>query len=564
MSQILESAAYIMYRNGVEYPEKPRFFLPDGDSWKTILWKDYLASTAKIAHWLKEFGLEADDKVSVYAGTCVEWAYCALASQAARGVLVPIYHSSTAEQVQYILDHSDTKVVFAQKCFLPVLQSIYKNLPDLKCIVLMDGDFEEGQQESFGSVQTLNLCAVMQAGSEHLSEDFSSYKDLVAQVREEDVANMIYTSGTTGQPKGVELTHKNVILNGEDWLDVLGSAIPEERVDLLWLPLSHIFGWGEIGLGNTLLFETYFSDPKSVLPQMPELKPTIFMSVPAYWEKLYLQASSDSSLSHEQHLQKLKDLTGGKLQFCLSGGAGLKKEVKEFYLEAGMLLIEGYGLTECSPTLTMNSKESFNFDTVGKPFPKVEIKLADDGEILAKGPNVYKGYYKNREATAETFDEDGWFHTGDLGAFTKDGFLKIIGRKKDILVTAGGKNVSPQLIEQRFLDNPLVEYVVLYGNEKKYLVSMITLHHDQMKKWAEENGVEFKSSELAGNPKLISKVQESVNQVNSQLASYETIKKFFIHPGHLSIEKGHLTSSLKIRRMAIHKEFQEQYEALYN
>jgi len=566
----IPTAAEIALNQGLSHPDKVRFFLPENGGWRPVYWRTYLSDIAALSIFLRERGVQADVKGAVYANTCYEWACAGMAIQGSGGALVPIYPSNTADQVSYVLDHSDSQVCFLQSAYLKNLAAILPNLKLLKTVILMDVSQEQkekylsdaGLVEEDG-VEFFTFEYIHSKISRGDSDPIEAYRSLVSQICQDQIGQILYTSGTTGNPKGVELSHRNVGINGDDWLSVLGEMIPETRVDLLWLPLSHIFGWGEIGLGNSLLFETYLSDPKSVLSQMPKIRPTVFMSVPAYWEKLYIQAGENAA-NREERIENLKKLVGGRLAFCLSGGAGLKQEVKEFYLEAGMLLIEGYGLTECSPTLTMNSRDAFDFATVGRPFPSVEVKLAPDGEILAKGPNVFHGYYKNPQASAEAFDRDGWFMTGDLGEFTSDGFLKIVGRKKDILVTAGGKNISPQLIEQRFADSPIIEHIVLYGNEKKYLTALVSLRREAVLEFAKNSGLEDLSFEnLADSRQVQDLVQGEIDQVNGRVASYESIKKFWILPHSLSVESGQLTPSLKIRRMAIHKEFKEEYENLY-
>jgi long-chain acyl-CoA synthetase len=267
-----------------------------------------------------------------------------------------------------------------------------------------------------------------------------------------------------------------------------------------------------------------------------------------YWEKLYLQAIASSEIEAEQ-IDKLLEITGGRLKFCLSGGAGLKLEVKEFYYKAGLLIIEGYGLTECSPTLTMNRGDDFDFDTVGKAFPSVQLKLAVDNEILAKGDNIFSGYYKDKESSSQAFDSEGWFKTGDLGIFTYRGFLKITGRKKEIIVTLGGKNISPVLIESRFKDTPLIEHIVVYGNERKYLVALITLNKI----------IAQRLSDIEIN--II--IQDSIDRVNRDLQSFETIKKFYIHDKSLTVENEFLTPALKLRRNQVYEAFRDMLDGLY-
>jgi long-chain acyl-CoA synthetase len=359
------------------------------------------------------------------------------------------------------------------------------------------------------------------------------------------------------------LTNYNLTQYTADWLAVLGGLMPETKVDLLWLPTSHIFGWGELGLGNLLNFTTYFTTPYEALKVMPQVKPTVFFSVPAYWESLYIQSVSASTDKNAQ-IEKLRQLTGGRLKFCLSGGAGLKREAKTFFYEAGLLIIEGYGLTECSPTLTMNRGDDFDFDTVGKAFPSVQLKIASDGELLAKGPNVFQGYYKNPEATQETFDSEGWFKTGDLVELTNKGFYKIRGRKKDIIVTSGGKNIAPLSIEAIFINNPYIEHIVLYGNERKYLTALVTLREQTASAYAKNLNIPFDSfSELIERKEIIQLVHDQIEQANLRLASFETVKRFFIYDGHLTVEDDFLTPSLKLKRKNVHERFKERFEALY-
>jgi len=576
----LMTAPRIFLDNAKKLAERPRFQIKDTQgNWKPILWSEYSEKVMRTALWLRSVGVGLNQKVSIFSGTRVEWAYAGVATQCARGVLVPIYHSNTPPQTQYVLEHSDSIVCFTESVFLGHFLQFWDQIPNVKFIVVLDWEDSSGLYPTLKQAsEKLNLPLpqkpdidkrilaygdILAEGAELHHKDCNAFEIAIAEAEDHDPCSIIYTSGTTGMPKGVVLSNYNVVKNGEDWISVLGSLIPETRVDLLWLPLSHIFGWGEIGLGNSLGFETYFTNPKDVLPLLQSIKPTVFMSVPAYWEKLYLQALNSSSVEDEQ-INKLMEVTGGRLKFCLSGGAGLKKEVKDFYFKAGILLVEGYGLTEASPTITMNRPNDFNFESVGKPFPSVEVKLGEDGEILAKGPNIFVGYYKNPEATKDTMTEDGWLKTGDLGEWTSDGFLKIVGRKKDIIVTAGGKNISPQLIEAQFLDNQLIEHIVLYGNEHKYLVAMITLKQFETKKFAEKFGLSgLNHKDLCQEKAVIDFIYKSLENINSGLASYETIKKFFILPESLSIEKEYITPSLKIKRNVIHKAFREQFEALY-
>jgi long-chain acyl-CoA synthetase len=275
------------------------------------------------------------------------------------------------------------------------------------------------------------------------------------------------------------------------------------------------------------------------------------MSVPSLWEKLAIAAKDD--------VERLREVTGGRMRFCLSGGAGLKREVKELFHRAGILVIEGYGLTECSPTLTMNRPDAFRFDSVGKPFPSVELRLAEDGEILARGPSVFSGYHKDPAATRDAFTDDGWFKTGDIGRFTDDGFLQIVDRKKDILVTAGGKNVAPANIELRFKDDPFIEHVVVYGDGKRYLVAGVWPSARAVEAHLEKSGV----AEGAREEALRALLARRVELANAELASFETIKRFAVVSEPLTVEAGFLTPTLKVKRKKVYEHFAPVFEALY-
>ncbi|KJR42927.1 long-chain fatty-acid-CoA ligase [Candidatus Magnetoovum chiemensis] len=571
--------AQIVYETAHSNPDKVRFMLPDDrGNWRAITWGAFYDKAQAISAYVSSIALDGGDKVAVFLKNMVEWAYISNAIHVYRAVFVPIYISSTAEQSKYVINHSDAKLLFTEMDKLDTILTILDDLPNLKHIIITD---LENDAKLIEKVETyalskridkknalsrfISLSKVYDIGNEINIKRPHLYKTMIDKITLSDVSSLLYTSGTTGNPKGVVLTINNLYTNAKDWIDVLSPLIPETRIDLLWLPLSHIFGWGELGLGNTLGFTTYMTTHIDVLRVMPEVMPTIFISVPAYWEKLYLDAVASSNTKSSQ-LEKLRQLTGGALKFCLSGGAGLKKQVKDFFYDAGLLIIEGYGLTECSPTLTMNKKDDFNFDSVGKPFPNVSLKLDLDGEILAKGPNVFSQYYKDPLSTKEAFTDDGWFKTGDIGQFNNKGFLKIIGRKKEIIVTSGGKNISPQLIESKFKDDPYIEQAVLYGNERKYIVALIIVKENAIRNYAASIGIDKEQSldDLLKTNEIISLIQQRIDNVNSELASFETIKKFYLYPSPLTIEGGFLTPSFKLKRNKVYDAFKEQLDSLYD
>jgi long-chain acyl-CoA synthetase len=506
-----------------------------GSGWEPVTWGQFATQIRGVARWLVERGVAVGDHVGIYAPNSVAWASAALGIQTAGAVVVPIYPASTTEQVEFILDHCEATHVFVAGT---------EQIERL------------GRAKSSARRVLLRGCAWSAATTATTNDDVGEFRaaamrDIadpsVVDTRLESidlgaVAQMLYTSGTSGNPKGVPLTHANVGANGADWLRCNAPLLDEGDRDLLWLPMSHIFGFGELCLGNTLGWETFLASPADALELLPEVAPHVFMSVPAYWEKLWRAIAATGGAD------ALRRVTGGRLRFCLSGGAGLKVEIKEHLHAHGLLVLEGYGLTETSPTLTLNRPDAFRFDTVGRPLPSLELRLEDDGEILARGPNVFRGYYKDPDATAAAFTSDGWFRTGDIGKWTADGFLQIVDRKKDILVTAGGKNVPPANIEARFADDPVIERVVVYGDARPYLVAAV---------WLRPDAAATQSDERA---RLVT---ARLDAINGELARYETIKRHFIADRALTVEDGLLTSSLKLRRKAVYERFRDRFEALY-
>jgi long-chain acyl-CoA synthetase len=550
---------------------RPRYFLPtpDGD-WRAVTWGAHAQQIRDVALFLAAVGLKGGERACVFAPNRVEWMAAALGIQAAGGVMVPVYASSTAEQAAYVVSHSDARVLFVDTAPLVArVLAAWDAYGAIERIVILDDALDVGKIAAelrergervppFAEVERKvvpwsRACAI---GRGRDQEDDRAFERTMEGVSLDQPGMMLYTSGTSGNPKGVPLTHRNVAVNGLDWLESNAPLLTEGDVDLLWLPMSHIFGFGEACLGNTLGFTTYMGDPRTVLAQLPVVRPSVFMSVPLVWEKIATAMAGGTT--PEARRAKLAEVTGGRLRFCLSGGAGLKREVKELLYEHGILIIEGYGLTETSPTLTLNRPDAFRFDTVGKPLPSLELKLAEDGEILARGPSVFGGYHKDAEATREAFTADGWFKTGDVGRFTDDGFLQVVDRKKDILVTAGGKNVPPANIEQRFADDPFVAHVVVYGDGRKYLVAGVWLNEAVVDAHLAASGVRADGAEA-----VRALVQRRIDQVNASLASYETIKRFAVLTRPLTVEGGTLTPTLKVRRKKVYEAFREELEALY-
>ena len=519
-----------------------RFHVRAGNAWHPVTWGQFALQLRGVARWLIEREVEPGDRVAIFAPNSVAWASAALGVQTAGCVFVPIYPASTADQISYILDHCEAKVVFvAGTEQLARVEKARGQLARPIDVVGLDGCAWHPDAPVTDDT-SIRAASARDAGAPTLVDARLGAIELDAP------AQLLYTSGTSGNPKGVPLTHRNVGRNGCDWLACNAPLLAEGDRDLLWLPMSHIFGFGEMCLGNTLGWETYLASPADVLALLPEVAPQVFFSVPAYWEKIAraIQAGPDTT---EARSEALRRVTGGRLRFCLSGGAGLKLEIKQLLHAAGLLVIEGYGLTETSPTLTLNRPDSFRFDAVGTPLPSVQLRLDTDGEILARGENVFTGYFKDPDATAAAFTDDGWFRTGDIGRWTEDGFLQIIDRKKDILVTAGGKNIPPANIEARFVDDPVIERVVVYGDSRPYLVAAVWLRPDALPDAAPDERART--------------VAARVEDVNRELARYESIKRHFIAELPLTVEDGLLTSSLKLRRKAVYDRLRDRFEALY-
>ena len=510
----IRPAPYAVFDRLPTHRHRVRFQVRDGKAWRPVTWGQFSTQIRGVARWLVEHDIEPGDRVAIYAHNSVAWAAAALGAQTAGAVFVPIYPASTLEQLKYIVEHAEIRVLFvAGKQQVDAIERA-----GVRCDIAI---LDEATWAEAGA---------RDASAPTLVDARLGALDLDAP------AQMLYTSGTSGNPKGVPLTHRNVGANGADWLVCNQPLLAEGDRDLLWLPMSHIFGFGELCVGNALGWETYLASPADVLDLLPEVAPQVFFSVPAYWEKIARAISA-----HDDRREALRRVTGGRLRFCLSGGAGLKVQIKQLLHENGVLVIEGYGLTETSPTLTLNRPDAYRFDTVGKPLPSVELRLADDGEILARGENVFRGYYKDPGATAAAFDDDGWFRTGDIGRWTEDGFLQIIDRKKDILVTAGGKNIPPANIEAKFTDDPVIERVVVYGDARPFLVAAV---------WPRPE---------ADHAAIAARIEK----INAELARYETIKRFFIAEAPLTVEAGTLTSSLKLRRKVVYQQMRDRFEALY-
>jgi long-chain acyl-CoA synthetase len=562
-------APQMLFARAAELGARPRFMVDHGGSWHAVTWADFAERVLRIAALLRDGLLAPGERAALFGPNSIAWLVAAFGVQTAGAVMVPVYPASTEDQLAYVVGHAEAKVLFlGGEAQVDRVLRCWSQLEHVARIVVLDDTDVGARAAALAAAgvavpsaaaidaRVTSLGRVLDGGAAVLAATVGRGDALIEAIAPSATALMLYTSGTTGRPKGVPLSHHNLAVNQADWIRCVSPLIPEAAVDLLWLPTSHIFGLGEVCIGNALGFTTYLAEPANVLARLPEVRPDVFMSVPAYWEKI--AASMAGVDDPAQRRARLAAATGGRLRFCLSGGAGLARGVKEALFAAGLLVIEGYGLTETAPTLTLNRPDAFRFDSVGRPLPSVELRLADDGEILARGPNVFAGYHHDAEATAAAFTADGWFRTGDIGRWTEDGFLQIVDRKKEILVTAGGKNVPPANIERLFGDDPVFRHVVVYGDGKKFLVAGIWLDDEQVEA---RLGPQPDRARRAAAVQAL--VQAAVDRANASLASFEQIKRFRVMDAPLTVAGGHLTSTLKLRRKQVCAAFAAELEGLY-
>lgn len=564
-------------------------------AWCEISWQELRDTVRHVAKGLLTLGLQAGDRVAILSDSRAEWVQCDLGIMAAAGITVPIYASSTPDQAAYILQNSGATAIFVDTTAqLDKILAVRDQVPTLKHIIVMT-DNPPGADDAI-----LTLADLIQRGRDAADQETVLEQRLQGLTPEHE-ATYVYTSGTTGPPKGVVQTHGNHLFMMESGGAILD--IGEGDVNLLFLPLAHSFARFESFLGFYKGWTTAFAEGIDALSQnMREVRPMLVVSVPRVYEKVYasVQAGAAGSavkqaifnwcvgvgrqasrllqqgqplppglrlkrgLAHRLVFGKLHAALGGRLRYFVSGGAPLAREIAEFFHAAGLLILEGYGLTETCPALTANRHDNFKFGTVGLALPGVELRLGDDGEILARGPNIAKGYYQRPEATAEVFLDEGWFATGDIGEIDADGFLRITDRKKDLLVTAGGKNVAPQNIENLLKGDPLISQAMVYGDRRPFLTAVLTLDMEAATAYARELGISGETAaELAENPQVRTLLEGRVERVNQRLAPYETIKKFVIAREDFTEASNELTPTLKVKRQVVTQKYQADLDALY-
>jgi len=567
-------------------------------SWYTLKWNEVGASARRIACGLLSLGLKRQQRCAILSMTRPEWVTIDMGILAAGGATTTIYPSNTPAESAYIIKDSEAVIAFAENPEQAAkLVEVRSEVPTLRQVVLIDGE------PVGGDGWVITLAELERRGKAFDGENPGRYEAVSGEVSSGDLATLIYTSGTTGQPKGVMLTHDNWVFEAEA-IDKIKVLSPEDK-HFLFLPLAHSFAKvlevAAIGIGVPTAIDGSIDD---LVENLGATKPTVMAAVPRVFEKVYNKVVSGAreagglkykiflwalgvgrkvsrlrqrgedagGLLKFQHgiadklvFSKLKARFGGRIRYFVSGGAPLSREIAEFFHAADVLVLEGYGLTESSAASFVNQPERYRFGTVGLPVPGCGVEIAEDGEILISGRGVMKGYYNRPEDTAESLDPQGRLHTGDVGFVDEDGYLKITDRKKDIIVTAGGKNVAPQNVENMLkASSRYVSQVVMLGDQRPYCIALVTINEETVGKWAEEQGIVYSDyADLAGKPQVEQLIWADVQAINSRLASYETIKKIALLPADFSQETGELTPKMSIKRKVVERRNAALLESMY-
>ncbi len=581
-----EAVTDYLTANVAEHGDETGFRVRRNGGWEEVTWKEFGDQVAGVAKGLIAVGVAPGDRVALQAKTRYEWTVFDFAIWTAGAAVVPIYETSSADQVAWILsDSGATAAVVERDEHADAVASVRDQAPDLKTVHVIDD----------GAVEALT-----QAGRDVPD---SELQDRRATLNADSLATLIYTSGTTGRPKGCELTHGNFLFEIGNGMALLGRFLNMEGSLLLFIPLAHVLARViQVGAVKTRTVIGHTPDVKNLVEDLGEFKPTFVLAVPRVFEKVYNGAKAkaedagkgkifDKAASvaiewsraqdtggpgialRAQHALfdklvygKLRAALGGRCQGAISGGAPLGERLGHFFRGIGVTVFEGYGLTETTAAASVNHDEALRIGTVGRPLPGVEAAIADDGEILIRGGIVMRGYWKNEQATKEAIDGEGWFHTGDLGELDRDGFLKITGRKKEIIVTAGGKNVAPAVLEDRIRAHRLVSQCIVVGDQRPYIAALITLDEEALPGWLQTKGkpADATPAQLQDDPELLAELDAAVREANKAVSSAESIKKFLVLAADFTEDNGMLTPSLKLKRSVVMKEFDSEVEGLYS
>ncbi len=579
-----------VWDNADAHSDRVQFGRHAPTGWQDVTCAEFRDEVVGLARGLIAAGVGPGDRVALMSKTRYEWTLIDYAIWTAGAVTVPIYETSSPEQIQWIVADSGAVACFVETAaHRKAVSDIREQMPELRHLWQIDPD---GTVEPNGAVATLAAAAS--------AVDVDEVASRRANVRADDLATIIYTSGTTGRPKGCALTHRNIYADIANALPVLENMFHEGASTLLFLPLAHSFArLIQVGAVHARFRLAHTPDAKNLVEDLVEVRPTFVLSVPRVFEKVYNSARQRAhadgkgaifdraeriAIDYSQALdtprgpsvmlraghglmdrlvyRRLRAALGGECRSAISGGAPLGTRLAHFFRGVGVTIYEGYGLTETSPAVAVNTEKHIRIGTVGRPLPGITVRIDDHGEILVRGDIVFSGYWRNPEATAEVKDAEGWFHTGDLGALDGDGYLSITGRQKEIIVTAGGKNVAPAVLEDRIRAHSLVSQCLVIGDRRPFVAALVTLDEEAMSVWRGEHTM-APDADLRDDPDLRRAIQAAVDDANAAVSKAEAIKTFRILPGDLTEANGMLTPSLKVKRNVVEKEYADEIASIY-
>jgi long-chain acyl-CoA synthetase len=585
--------ADLISRSAAEHPDHTAVKYKRDGAWHEVSYSQMADIVQEIGLGLIDLGVQPGDRVCILANTRPEWSYADMAITAVGAVVVPIYQTNSPEECQWVISDSGATAIFCEDdAQLAKLAAVRDRIPGLRTVIAMDAPAGEP------AVPATTLEEVRQRGRTRQPAELTARQEAV---KPEDAFTFIYTSGTTGPPKGCVLSHGNYS-SMMSMIKEIGQ-IEDDEVVYLYLPLAHAFALliqlATFDLGTTIAY--FGGDTKQIVAELMEVKPTYLPSVPRIFEKIYTLANAalQSQPPEEQEraakaielgvkvrdmqaqgeevpaelmaafeeadeklFKNVRAIFGGNVRHAVSGAAPIAKEILEFFWAAGVPVLEGYGMTETATAATVCTIEDHRFGTVGRPFPGVEIKIAQDGEVLIKGPNIFQGYYKNADASFGSV-EDGWLHTGDLGSLDEDGYLSITGRKKDIIITAGGKNITPANLENDLKQCRWISQAVMHGDQRPYPVVLVTLDEEEIAAYANEHNLPQDTSKLCEEPLVREMIAEQVERANRHYAPVEQVKRFAILPKDLTQETGELTPTLKVKRSVVAEKYVDVLDSLY-
>jgi len=596
-----ESTINEVFKNRVEkYGDRLAVEKKLDGRWEQATWNQYYERAGAAGLGLHALGVAKGDRISLLSENRLEWLYTDMGALGIGACVVPVYPTLTAEEIRYIVDNSDSKVLVVEnKPQLDKAWAVKDDCPRLEKIVVIDPGGAD-----LGPAFLLSFADLLELGRAKRREDSGLFTRLAAAVTPDDLATIVYTSGTTGVPKGAMITHGNIMSEIRSLEQVRPRYGFDSDQTVPFLPLSHVFErvaghWYGLYVGLTA---SYAESLDTIVQDIQEKRPTVVLAVPRVCEKIYQRIIGQveqsppwkqkvfywgqrigdriSRLREEKKpipawlgfkyrlayalvFKKLQQALGGRVRWITASGAPTAKEIIRFFNAAGITVVEGYGMTECTAGATMSNLADHRIGTVGKPLPGVDIRLDEDGEILLKGGNVFKGYWKMEEETRKSFTEDGYFRSGDIGVFN-NGFLEIVDRKKDLIITSGGKNIAPQKIENLFKQDPLFSQFIVIGDRRKYLTALVNINLERAAQVAQEKGLAFtRPEDLLDDQEFLNLVDETVAGLNNRLAKYETVKQYRIVKQEFSMETGELTATLKVRRKVVQEKYADLIDSMY-